>query len=100
MTNLLPRLGNYEDMVKSSVVRLLLSPKDTEGKEHSIGVRKGTDGVTTFICDDDFTKDIWLSPLNWEYTAGILKELQKKGQLPVDATGLYEKLVLLPYRDE
>ena len=100
LTNLLPRVGSYEDMVKVTVITGLLSPKASEGKEHKIGVRTGLDGITTYACDEDFTRDIWLAPHAWKYLADILKGLHEEESLPVGATGLYEKLVLLPRRNE
>ena len=94
LMNLLPRTGSYEDMVKANIAQLLFNPKDVEGEEYGITVRKTPDGFQSIQCKTDFYKSIHLDQNVWAYLSDILIKLTKEHKLPIGATSVYEKLVL------
>ena len=94
LLNLLPRKGRYKEITKASLARGVFAVKSHEGETHGVKAAKLADGTVSFTCPKEFTTSIRLPQEIWDYIADILRRVESKGELPVDALSLYEKLVL------
>jgi len=94
LLNLIPRKGHYEDVAKAEDARWVFSIKENEGEKYGVKISKNSDGSISFFTPQEFAVELWLPNIVWDYVRDILIETEEKGELPVDASTVYEKLVL------
>ena len=99
LASILPQKGHYQEISDANIARDVILPREFEAKEYGIEAHPCPDGGIRYTCDKEFAKDIVLPKEIWEYIAGILKDLEGKGELSSSALSLYEKLVLAPKRE-
>ena len=96
LLNLLPLVGNFQDMDKCALARWFLTPKHRECKEHNVKLTKLANGQMGYECPQEFAERVWMTKESWEFVANHLRKLNNEDKLPVDAATVYKKMVLLP----
>jgi len=96
INNTLPLVGRFVDMDACNLARWILMPKEHECKEFKVTIEKNiTSGQVKYQVGREFAQKMWLPMETWEWMYKYYKGLEEQGKLPVEATTIYKKLVLL-----
>jgi hypothetical protein len=99
----IPRNGHYADMVEVRKINELLSFTPEEIKEFDIRVGITQDGRPTFNWDEQksasYLKDIPFTEWITTTVQTALRNIEAKGELPIQHLTLYEKFIKL-YENE
>lgn len=95
INNTLPLLGTYEEMDACNLARWIVMPKEQECKEWGIQILRMPNGQVQYKCPKEFAVKMWMPNETWEWMYNYYRELDKAGKLPVEASTIYRKLVLL-----
>ncbi len=93
LMNILPSKGDHDVCYISNMCKNILSLKEPEGKEHNVAIQMSPDGKMSYKCDHEFQTELWLPDYCWAYLKKRLITLESRGEMPVAALSIYEKLV-------
>ena len=95
INNTLPLKGHFREMDACNLARFIVMPKDQECKENGVKILRNPNGQVQYQCGKEFATKVWMPLETWEWMYKYYKGLDEKGELPVEATTIYKKLVLL-----
>ncbi len=95
LMNMLPKKGHYEEVYILNLLRWLLAVKVKEKEYHKIQLGSSPDGKIAYQCDHEFQSTVHFPAWTLSYLRRVLQDIESRGELPIHAVGIYDKLVRL-----